>query len=455
MTSVTPTQASLVASEPFTALSHKRPLATTSVDADDENRRKDPKTSRACDTCKRKKIRCDGTLPCGNCAKRKLNCAYDAKYCRGRPPTPPPSTTINEGQDRPRNDRSNDLSLWEQPVAIAHEMSTSQVHSRASPDNEIEGQYFDPTSGLDFLHRAWRKLLIQKNDSTSYDPSDTERNQLLTSAGDRPFHVDNSASDSFIPDACTARKLQEYYFETCVVTYRMFHRQSVEAWMEKFLEDRQSQRPFASLGNSRTAILLTIMAIATLRLEKANGEISEVDESLALRRSDHLFCAGMRLTDMERGFPRLESAQARLIQVLYLLQTARMNKGWYTFGNAFHITLSLGMHRRRVKNRDFPFTSRRQNYITSECYKRTFWAAYIIDKYLSVVLGRPQLYQDEDIDQNFPDRVNDEDMTLQGPSISDDPADCHIDALIFHAKYILSSPSYTITFINTSVELHE
>ncbi|KAK1143943.1 hypothetical protein N8T08_005852 [Aspergillus melleus] len=275
---------------------------------------------------------------------------------------------------------------------------------------------------------------MQKDDSASYDPNDAERNQPLTSAGDRPFDVDDDAADNFIPDAPKARELQEFYFETCVVTYRMFHRQTVEGWMEMFLRERQERKPLGQLlGNSRTAILLTIMAIATLRSKKVRREAYTEDEPFILQHSDRLFCAGMKLVDMEVGFPRLESAQARLIQVLYLLQTARMNKGWYRFGNVFHITLSLGMHRRWDQKRDFPFTSRRQNYITSECYKRTFWSAYIIDKYLSVVFGRPRLYQDEDIDQDFPERVNDEDMTPDRTKASDD-ADCHIDALIFHAK---------------------
>jgi hypothetical protein len=434
----------------------KHSLDTTNEEADDENRRKDPKVSRACDICKRKKIRCDGTLPCNNCAKKKISCAYDAKYGRGRPPTPPLSTTINEHRNRSRSGHSHETSIWQQPAPVSHEVSDSQIDYRVSPEIEIEGQYFDSTSGLNFLHRAWKKL-FQKEGSASYDSNDSGRNQLLASAGDRPFHVENSTLDDFIPDIATARKLLQFYFETCVVTYRMFHRQNAEGWMEVLLKDCQERRPIArSLGNSRTAILLTIMAIATLRLEKVrvNGEMSKEDESVVFQRSDQLFCAGMRLTDAEMGFPRLESAQARLIQVLYLLQTSRMNKAWYTLGNAFHITLSLGMHRRRDEKRDFPFTSRRQNYITSECYKRTFWAAYIIDRYLSVVFGRPRLYQDDDIDQDFPDNVNDEDMTPQGPSISDDPDDCYIDALIFHAKYIfpaLKRPSPA----NPIVELHE
>ncbi|KAK2015956.1 hypothetical protein LZ32DRAFT_689309 [Colletotrichum eremochloae] len=46
---------------------------------------------------------------------------------------------------------------------------------------------------------------------------------------------------------------------------------------------------------------------------------------------------------------------------------------------------------------------------------RTFWKAYVLDKYLGVVLGRPRHFHDDDIDQGYPDRIDDEDMTAQGP----------------------------------------
>lgn len=63
---------------------------TTSHDEMPENRRKTPKISRACDACKSKKARCSGTKPCDSCVKRRLQCVYNAKYSRGRPPTPLP-----------------------------------------------------------------------------------------------------------------------------------------------------------------------------------------------------------------------------------------------------------------------------------------------------------------------------------------------------------------------------
>ena len=209
--------------------------------------------------------------------------------------------------------------------------------------------------------------------------------------------------------------------------------------MNVSLQDRRENLPIAhSLGHAKSAILLMSLAIATLRYEKVHGDMSATSEAEALAQSDRLFCKAQSLTDTETGFPRLESAQARLLQVLYLLQTARMNKGWYTFGNVFHITLSLGMHRRRDHQRDVSFATRRLSYVSQECYKRTFWVAYTIDRYLSVVFGRPKLYQDEDINQDFPESVNDEDMPLQGASVSEDSGDCHIDALIAHSKYVPS-----------------
>ncbi|KAJ5750992.1 hypothetical protein N7533_008020 [Penicillium manginii] len=431
-------------------VSSKRPLTAEDSTTDAENRRKDPKVSRACDTCKRKKIRCNGTLPCESCAKRKIACAFDAKYGRGRPPTPPFSTPSRAQEtifprppidsnttDQRDLESASSASLAREAPQNPRNESTSQSLQEA----EIEDQYFDPTSGLNFLHRAWRKLSTQKGDGASYDFHETDKRQLLASAGDRPFNADSNVFDTSefvcVPQESKMRKLLEFYFETCVVTYRMLHRPTIEAWIDALVKDRTEGKPIGhSLGHAKSSILLAIMAIATLRYEKVHGDMTSQSEADALGESDRLFCMSTSITETETGFPRLESVQARLLQVLYLLQTSRMNKGWYTFGNTCNITLSLGMHRRRDCQRDVSFASRRLGYISLQCYKRTFWVAYTIDKYLSVVFGRPRLYQDEDIDQDFPESVNDEDMTPQGPSLSEDSGDCHIDSLILHARYV-------------------
>ncbi|KAL4768642.1 fungal-specific transcription factor domain-containing protein [Aspergillus nidulans var. acristatus] len=393
-----------------------------------ENRRKDPKVSRACDSCRAKKIRCSGTLPCNICSRRRLSCSYASRYARGRPPTPPPHTPSHL-------ERSTDSGRELTPNS-----QTNATESRATSELIIEGQYFDLTSGPSFLHRATSKLSAQRGQYVAHGYHDVQGNQLLASAGDQPFYQGNSSAEAdVLPDDVTVRERLSLYFDTCVVTYRMLHRQTVERWLAGMLRNREQGRSIAhSLGNARTASILVILAIAGLRclkLKRKHSSSALKDpqlESRGLRESDPLFYASMMLTESETGFPTLESVQARLLQVLYLLQTGRMNKAWYTFGNACQIISSLGLHRKQ--HRQHSALGGQADYIEQQCAKRVFWTAYTIDKYISVVLGRPRLMHDEGIDQEFPDLVNDENMGPDGRLTSDAREECHVSSLIHHAK---------------------
>lgn len=97
------------------------------------------------------------------------------------------------------------------------------------------------------------------------------------------------------------------------------------------------------------------------------------------------------------------------------------------------------MHRKRIY-KDFANDG---TYIVNECRKRTFWSAYTLDRYLSVLLGRPRIFQDEDIDQEYPDRVNDEDMMPTGMIPRSVQHDCLEEAPIQLARYVtlLKSPT--------------
>jgi len=253
--------------------------------------------------------------------------------------------------------------------------------------------------------------------------------------GDRRFDV--GADLLKVPDRATALALIRFYFDECVVTYRMFHRQIIVGWLEKLVANSENNLPLhCRLGHAKAATVLGILAVVTFRREKLRNPTKPgFDEDTALARSDPLFRAAVNLTDAETGLPRLESAQARLVQVLYLLQTSRMNEGWYVFGTTSQIISALGLHRRGSlkKNATKPTN---QDYINTQCQRRTFWVAYTIDKYLSVAFGRPSIYRDEDIDQDFPDCVNDEDMTAHGPSGEEPSEDCYVDALVFHARQV-------------------
>ena len=404
------------------------------------------KVSRACDFCKSRKAKCSGHQPCTKCVAKGRSCLYNAKYTRGRPPTPPPSavapsSTFSSGSflsapnefGQPRT-----MTLREEGVMDRSNHQSTQPVSRASPElgmAEIQGQVFDPTSGLTFLHKAWKRLSAQKADSMPDMVKTSAENQPVTMAGDRPLPESHEMTPIRLPSASENRMLLSLYFDVCIATYRFLYRPAVEKWLSIVERNLEENRPvWHEIGHARAAIVLVALAIATTHNEKSKGFFSADDEARALSLSDELFGISYRLTETETGYPKLESAQARLVQVLYLLTTSRFNKSWYVFGNALQIISTIGLHRKEKSKRR---RASKTDYIHAQCRMRTFWTAYVLDNYLGVIFGRPRHFHDEDIDQAYPDRVNDEDMTALGPSDSlDEPQDSHIDALIFHAKYV-------------------
>lgn len=255
------------------------------------------------------------------------------------------------------------------------------------------------------------------------------------SAGDKPFLV-KGTQDLMFMDQVTCANLFNFYFDSCIVTYRLLNQQHCVSWLDAVLNNFANSLPLHhGICHAKAAIVLIILAIASLRQHKiSESSGSDPETSYLLQQSEQYFLSASSLTAQETGLPRVESAQARILQVLYLLQTSRMNQAWYVFGSTVPIVSALGLHRKSARSRNGASRSPTSDYIVSECRKRTFWVVYTIDKYLAVVFGRPRFYHNDDVDQEYPDRVNDEDMTPQGPALTEPKMDCHIDSLIFHAR---------------------
>lgn len=393
-----------------------------------------------------RKVKCSGTRPCTSCAKRGRRCLYETLYTRGRPPTPPGST--------PR-DSALGVAIAPTPVSATgltgssdnreqyvQDDTLTRTQSRSSPEldsADVHGQYVDTTSGLSFLHRARNRLSSQHRPAGA-DNQECNVLQPLIAAGDRPIlgfgpgvsteSARVTGPSSQLPNRQDVIELLDLYFDVCVATYKPLHRPSVESWYEIVATNASAGRELQEgIGHAKLATLFSVLAVATFHRQKSRGFS---DDEASLGECDSLFQDSTRLTDAEVGLPQLESAQARLVQVFYLLMTCRMNRAWYTFGTLLQIISALGMHRRDRKGRS---DMSNQDYIYKQCRKRTFWTAYILDKYLGVVMGRPRHFHDDDLDQDYPDCINDADMSMDGCKLSSDSNDdCTIDAFVCNIK---------------------
>ncbi|KAL6231502.1 hypothetical protein BDW75DRAFT_42700 [Aspergillus navahoensis] len=391
--------------------------------ASDGRQRKLRKVTRACDACKSKKKACTGTIPCGPCVRRKLACTYNTNYQRGVAVTPPPS------HSRPRHDSPTPI-----PQQATHETESELTtpygprQSEQRPPAEVADQYWGPTSAHSFVGWAVRDLPTTPSGAIQVSGRESDRTSKASifHFGDR-IAPEVQPGDFEWPDRAEAEGLTRRYFEFACPTYRTLHQPTVEEAIRELYGDNaqyDGRHSVPRQSSASHAVILMVFSTATMFRSDANGRITDADDS-GWKTSELYFVKAEQLLSQEIGAPTLESAQARFLMVLYLLSSSRANKAWFTLGTTIQLMMALGLHSRR---------SRKDNeldLVQRECRRRILWCSYTLDKYISVILGRPRLWHDEDLDEELPARVNDTDLL---PTVIQSPKrDCVMDAPVFHA----------------------
>ncbi|OOQ84327.1 C6 transcription factor [Penicillium brasilianum] len=400
------------------------------------------KITRACDSCKVKKTRCTA-------------------YSRGLPPEPLPaspdpgesaSTVAGSGTSEVgrtfRGSRSHATTTTvtaRGPISSNHGYP-SQPHGvslRNSPEpgsTDFEGNYIGPASGVSFINRVWSRL---HQDERARIPdalqNESSTNTAVFMFGDKPYSHPQDV-DFMLPSFEAAMELVAVYFDFSMVTYRFLHRGSVEKWVKQVYENHISISNLpVGIMVARTAIVLMIFAVSTLHHK-------EPPPMNGISQSERWYAASKYMLSLESGPPRLETIQVRLIQCLYLLSSSRANECWYSFGTALQLVTALGLHRKSPVK----LSKNGCSHFELEVRKRIFWSVYTLDKYLSIMFGRPRLLHDEDIDQEFPGEMNDEDLLEEDPTRRTGSTDSMMIASVLHYRLgrILGETSRQLYSIN-------
>ncbi|KAK1997572.1 hypothetical protein LX36DRAFT_635949 [Colletotrichum falcatum] len=389
------------------------------------------RVTRACDRCKKRKIRCTGIQPCELCIRAQSCCTYNASYARGRQPpvatredvirvdldgldvsVPGPGAASAATASAASTATAVDGRLMDFVVDAARRddeaVDTDDARpgtpepspSRESPEptqTDLQGHFVGPSSGVSFLLRVQKRL--HQTVSFSQASSSSSSSSIFT-FGDAPLPgFDPSGAFCVLLSREEAQALLTRYFEFAVPTHRFLHRPTVEGWLDEFYRtagamESQEDAP------ARRALLFMVFAQAQEYMAAAR---SRADGSAASAR---YFLAADHQLRKEKGAVRLTSVQARLCQCFWLLSQSRINHCWSLFGTAGHLALAIGLNR----NRHAVPAGGHSDYVELECRRRTFWCAYSLDNYLSAALGRPRTFHDDDIDQELPSCSEDADI---------------------------------------------
>ena len=415
------------------------------------------KVTRACDACKARKKACNGEIPCASCVRNRSSCTYDVPYHRGTAASPRRATqgsshqhassrSIPSTNSTPQTSGSVEVGGQYRGLAASARPATqanSRQHapSQSSPSTNptpqtiasgsvgVGGQYRGPASAHSFLDRAVRNFHSHGAQSTLTATSEDVYASIF-SHGDRqapPIREDQMRW----PERSIVDRLVGQYFDFASPTYRILHQGTVERWIEILYGHGPSvpEPSFSELQSVSTAsraIILLQCAIASLfatrdRPTQDAATWSEWQQSETYHQMAEQFLV------QETGAPSVESVQARFLTVLYLLSTSRMNRAWFNFGPTVQLLMALGIHRKQTRTGVISSSQ-----ISFECSKRVLWCSFTLDQYLSLILGRPRLLREEDIDQDYPSLINDE--NLEETMRFSPTRNCVMDAPVCHAK---------------------
>ncbi|KAL4810328.1 fungal-specific transcription factor domain-containing protein [Aspergillus unguis] len=434
------------------------------------------RVTRACDECRRKKIKCDGKQPCTHCTVYSYECSYDQPSNRRRNPAPqyvealenrlhkaeallhvvlpelnlddpqfdvhateqlllaikrgtlqqPPAQTPTQTPTRqtipqPDTNGSTEVSGQDNPGAD-ESLLESMVDKSGCLDLDDQGHwnYHGHTSGITFLRRLRKQLGVLQPGVGSTEIALRSR-PAMQHFFESPKSVSESPHETHLPPTHdlppreVARRLCHNALDDGCALIRFVHEPSFYALLDRVYDTPPEQ--FTNEENSFLPLLYIVMSVGCLFSDDGAGTLDVSGYESAIGQGFQYFKAGRHLLEIT-DCRDLISLQAICFMVLFLQSSAKLSTCYSYVGIALRSALRLGLHRSVAA--DF-------NPIERELRRRIFWVIRKMDVYVSTLLGLPQMLSDDDIDQEYPLSIDGEFITENG--IIPTP-DGHIHAMV-------------------------
>ncbi|KAF8888507.1 fungal-specific transcription factor domain-containing protein [Mucidula mucida] len=167
-----------------------------------------------------------------------------------------------------------------------------------------------------------------------------------------------------------------------------------------------------------------IVAICCLASRHMDDPRVRADPNDSISAGTHWFdLLGKLRTLPTADRPTLYTIQANLIAGVYAVGLGRLSKGAALLSEAITVSVDAGLHRSADTYDLF-------DPIEDEVRKRTFWCVYIWDKQLSAHFGRPPMIRLRDCDVAEPAPVDDEYVTVDGVLSPPPGTECRMAAFV-------------------------
>ncbi|PNS20134.1 hypothetical protein CAC42_5584 [Sphaceloma murrayae] len=405
------------------------------------------RVTRACDECRRKKIKCDGKQPCTHCTVYSYDCTYDQPSNRRRNPVPayvealearvhraegliqmiapnldlndpaldiavrhgyipglksalPPQQPDQKSQHPPQNNgipTSNSADKKDQDLE-------SMIRAVGLLDMDENGNwdYHGHSSGLSFVRRMREQLGDLMGPDTGTTPFIKSRpvSNVIDSPKSASVEspMDSLSPTADLPSESMARELAASALTMHSVVLRIVH---VPSFWRSF--KRVYTFPIEQFTNEDHKFLPLLYSALAVGSVYGGQEYPSYD--VAIDKGFRYFKAARQMMDIA-DIRDMTSIQAVCFMILFLQSSAKLSQCYSYIGVALRAAIRMGLHRSLPQKRFTP--------LELEMRKRVFWTIRKLDMYIGAMLGLPQSLTEEDIDQDYPAEVEDDCITEEG-----------------------------------------
>ncbi|KIM40778.1 hypothetical protein M413DRAFT_167868 [Hebeloma cylindrosporum] len=417
---------------------------------------------RACDVCRKKKIRCDGvqTLgnPCSNCVSSRFDCTYVEEAKKRSPPKGYIESLESRVEKLDKLERllrrlCPDQAVYNQLYASLDSNQSTIERPPIDPSTLVGGiasKSQPNASTIEKVTSAIQGAMEDKSDSPRSDVDNPGEEDPTLILADNLKRMALTSSDQFFGKSSgamlirSAFELRKEYMENeprfndplkpALKSVRPEFWGS-KPWECKFDVTAPPKYKFPDLDLARHCIDLYFLH-SNLYLPLLHRPTFEksVEEGLHLQNDNFapvflLVCAvGARYSDDPRvrldgvdsihsagwkwfeqvqimkltmlALPTLYDLQLHCLGILYLQSASAPQCCWTLAGAGIRLAQDIGVHRRKVH--DHTLTT------DAELWKRAFWVLVCYDRIFSSSLGRSCAIQDEDFDLDLPVDCDDE-----------------------------------------------
>ncbi|KAF3491731.1 transcriptional regulator [Arthroderma uncinatum] len=398
------------------------------------------RVTRACDECRRKKIKCDGKQPCTHCTVYSYECTYDKPSNRRRNPAPQyiealecrlqkaesllralaPEIDLDDPRydgcgaedilnllkkNKPEPARKPEPKLQACSEPCDESLLESMVDNTGSLDLDDEGHwdYHGHSSGLIFVRRVRKQIgnIVPERPPPHRFQHIPLGLQRITSTSESPIDTHLSPVHD-LPSKEEARKFCTHALEDACCIMRFLHKPSFWAMFDRIYDIPLEQ--FSNEENTFLPLLYLALAVGCLFRGPGDSTLEKSGYESAVDQGFQYFKAGRQLLDITECRD-LTSLQAVCFMILFLQASANIRTCYSYIGIALRAAVRLGLHRS---------VSVKFNPIELETRKRIFWVVRKMDVHVSTILGLPSMLSEDDIDQAYPAAADDEYITKDG-----------------------------------------